>query len=146
MWNSSVSSCKNYLPIVPSFFFLQTKSRIQKIPKPKGSVMEVQRAKVEIGPLPMVVMIVEGRAKEARSWKFREQREWKFSPSWFPSSGAIAAVRIEGFGLGRSGFVGVANLGLLLLRCFWVGCCFVVFLASPFFFFFFSELLVCFVL
>ena len=47
---------------------------------------------------------------------------------------AFAVVRIEGFGLGRSGFVGVANLGLLLLRCFWVGCCFVVFLASPFFF------------
>ena len=43
--------------------------------------MEVQRAKVEIRPLPMVVMIVEGRAKEAQPWKFREQREWKFSPS-----------------------------------------------------------------
>ena len=43
--------------------------------------MEVQKAEVEIGPLPMVAMIVKGKAKEARAWKFREQRDWKFSMS-----------------------------------------------------------------
>jgi len=43
--------------------------------------MEVQKAEVEIGPLSMVAMIVGGKAKEARPWKFREQREWKFSTS-----------------------------------------------------------------
>ena len=43
--------------------------------------MEVQKAEVEIGPLPMVAMIVKGKAKEARPWKFREQRDWKFNMS-----------------------------------------------------------------
>ena len=41
----------------------------------------VQRDELEIGPPPMVAMMVRGRAKEARPWKFREQREWKFSPN-----------------------------------------------------------------
>ena len=49
--------------------------------------------------------------------------------------GAFVAVRTKEFGFGRYGFVGVANQGLLLLCCFWVGCCFVVFLASLFLFF-----------
>ena len=85
-WNSSFRdsssrSCKDHVPVLPSFFFLQTKSRIQKILKPKGSAMEVQKAEVEIGPLSMVAMIVGGKAKEARPWKFGEQREWKFSTS-----------------------------------------------------------------
>ena len=43
--------------------------------------MEVQIIEVKIKPLPMVEIIVKGKTKEARPWKFREQREWKFSPS-----------------------------------------------------------------
>ena len=86
----SSSSCKNYVPVLPSFFFLQTKSRIQKIPKPKGLAMEHNFCHCCLQPL---------------------------------LPGAFPAVQTKGFGLGRYGFVGVADRGLLLLCCFWVGCC-----------------------
>ena len=101
-----------------------------------GSAMEVQRA--------------EGMEVQYESISLT----WRLCHCCLKPSllGAFIAIWVEGFGLGRSGFVGVADLGLLLLHYLWVGCCFVVFLALPFFVFLgcwfasFFSFLVCFLL
>ena len=55
--------------------------------------------------------MVGGRAKEARPWKFRKQREWKFSSSQFPLPRAFTA------------WVQSKPWGLLLWVCCFCFCC-----------------------
>ena len=40
----------------------------------KMVLVQIQREELENGPLPMVAMMVRGKAKEDRLWMFKEQR------------------------------------------------------------------------